>query len=75
MAAELRADVSSTEQYIVGRAREAIQILKECKDEAQRQHYEIVCTALAPERVPECDPRGMARKTAKLLRINRKGAE
>ena len=49
VAAELGAQCETTNSYIVGRANAALQELKQCKSEQQRQEYRIVLTALAPE--------------------------
>ena len=45
----LGAATESTAAYIVQRARSALQELKQCQSEAQRQQYRTILTALAPE--------------------------
>ena len=70
VAAELSAELDETNQYIVNRAKESFDILKECRTEEQRQHYRVVLTALAPEKVEERHA-GMSRRVAAALGVNR----
>ena len=49
VAAEIGTATESTAGYIVKRARAALQELKQCKSEAQRQEYRLALTILAPE--------------------------
>ena len=46
---ELYAEHVKTDAYIVDRAREALQVLKQCGSEEQRQHYRVGLTILAPQ--------------------------
>jgi len=75
VAAELRSvrTVAETNQYIVGRLSDSLQILKQCQNEEQRREYRIVLTALAPDKVA-ARQQGMGRQTAEALGVNRKAA-
>ena len=73
VAAELGAELDETNQYIVDRANAALQILKQCQTEEQRQHYRVVLTALAPKKVEERHG-GMGRRVTYALGVNRNRA-
>jgi hypothetical protein len=49
VAAQLGAGADETNKHIVQRARAALQELKKCGSEQQRQEYRVVLTALAPD--------------------------
>jgi hypothetical protein len=68
VAADLGRERCETNDYIVNRARSALQALKKCRVEEERQQYRLVLTALAP-----VDNTGMGRRTAEALGINRNG--
>ena len=71
---ELYAEHVKTDAYIVDRAREALQVLKQCGSEEQRQHYRVGLTILAPQAAQFGDRHGMASKVAERLKIKRTGA-
>ena len=58
------AKTNRTNRYIVSRARSALQTLKQCTSEQQRQEYRVVLTALAPEK-------GRAKSVAAALGVSR----
>jgi hypothetical protein len=64
---------SKTNAYIVQRLHEAVQMLKQCDSEEQRQQYRIVLTAIAPEKAERRDIHGMGVKViiphAQYLRV------
>ena len=74
VAAELGAELDQRNLYIVNRANAALQILKQCRTKEQRQHYRIVQTALAPEKVEHRDNQGMGTRVAAALGVSRQGA-
>ena len=74
VAAELGAQLDETNQYIVNRAKNSLQILKQCRTEEQRQHFRIVLTALAPTKADARDNAGIGRRVAEALDVNRNRA-
>jgi hypothetical protein len=70
VAAELGVQQNETNEYIVERLGDSLRILKQCRNEEQRQHFRVVLTALAPAKIGQ-RRRGMSRRVAKALRINR----
>jgi hypothetical protein len=73
VAAELQVAATDTNAYIVSQAKDALQILKQCESEEQREHYRVVLTALAPEKVGPKERAGMGRRVAGALGVNRDG--
>lgn len=73
VAAELQVEATETNAYIVSQAKGALQILKQCESEEQREHYRVVLTALAPEKVGPKERAGMGRRVAGALGVNRDG--
>ena len=71
---DLQLEEQVTNKCIVFRARDALQILKECDSEEQRREYRIVLTALLPELKKKGDPTGMQAKVAPALGVNRNRA-
>ena len=72
VAAELEVGLQNeTHNCIVERLGDALQVLKQCRSEEQRQHFRVVLTALAPAKVDPRFSKGMSRRVAKALRISR----
>jgi len=68
VAAELDLERCETNDYIVGRARAAVQALKECRCEEERLQYRLILTALAPQ-----DGDEMKGRTARALGLSKDG--
>ena len=62
---------AETDAYIVERVRAVLHVLKYCQSEAARIEYGILLAALAPERLDERNGKGMIRKVADRLRVQR----
>ena len=57
--------------YIIERVTGALHVLKHCQSEAARVEYGILLAALAPVRLGARDPKGMIRKVAERLGVQR----
>jgi hypothetical protein len=58
-----------TREYIVGRARDGLEILKQCSSERQREEYHIALGLIAPKPVAVRDHAGMGRRVAQELQL------
>jgi hypothetical protein len=70
VAVELGLQHNETNQYIVDRLGDSLRVLRQCRSEEQRQHFRVVLTAVAPKKVG-CRRRGMSRRVAEALHVNR----
>ena len=62
---------AETDAYIIERVKAALYVLKNCESETARIEYGILLAALAPERLAMRDPKGMIRKVAERLGVQR----
>ena len=72
VAAELKVELDKTNAQVTSSINGAVQILKGCECEEQRQQYRIVMTAAAPPLVKKGDSSGLQSEVADAIGVNRK---
>ena len=72
MADELEVELNATNAQVTSSINGAVQILKACESEEQRQQYRVVMTAAAPPLVKKGDHSGQQSDVADAIGVNRK---
>ena len=72
MTDELEVELNATNAQVTSSINGAVQILKACESEEQRQQYRIVMTAAAPPLVKKGDHSGLQSDVADVIGVNRK---